>query len=74
MIFSAQKSDAPEIAELWNEYVTNSTATFRSQLYTIDEIEALLTFCIDSNYPFFVARNEALLGFALYKQIGRAHV
>ncbi len=68
MIFSAQKTDAPEIADLWNHYVLNSTATFRSQTYKVTEIEAIIDECQAANCPFLVARNEKFLGFALYRQ------
>ncbi len=68
MIFPAKIEDANEIADLWNFYVENSTATFRSQLYTKEEIATLLEFCTKNEFPFLTARNETLLGFALYKQ------
>lgn len=68
MIFQAQAQDASEIASLWNHYVENTTATFRSALYDAAEIEGIIALCRENDWPFLVARNEALLGFALYKQ------
>ncbi len=68
MIFPAQNQDAPEIANLWNHYVQSGTATFRSELYTKEEITLLIQTSAQNDTPFFIARNERLLGFALYKQ------
>ncbi len=68
MITSAKKEDAAEIAQLWNEYVASTTATFRNALYETHEIEALIAQLAKDDHAFLVARNETLLGFALYKQ------
>ncbi len=68
MIENAQISDAPEIAALWNYYVETTTATFRSAFYDAAEVEALINTLTKDDKPFLIARNETLLGFALYKQ------
>lgn len=68
-IQTAQEADLPQIAEIWNYYITNSTNSFRSALYSIDEIRQIIADNFAQNTPFFVAKSDKkILGFAHYRQ------
>lgn len=68
MITHATPSDAQDICDLWNHYVDETIATFRPDRYTPELIIEIINEINVKNWGFVVAREEALLGFALYRQ------
>ncbi|GAB3481675.1 arsinothricin resistance N-acetyltransferase ArsN1 family B [Marinomonas epiphytica] len=65
MIRSVQLKDAPEIAEIYNYYVTNTCVTFEEQIVTPAIMEARIQSVQDDDFPWLVAElNEKVIGYA----------
>ena len=62
---TASPADLGKIAEIYNYYIRNSTATFRENEYTLEEMEEKFE-TVRRTYPFLVAEDDAegVVGFA----------
>ena len=63
---SAKIADAAKMAEIYNHYVLNGTATFEEQALSTREYENRLSQILEHNLPVIIAENydSQLLGFA----------
>jgi len=68
-IRSANASDAPEIATIWNPVVRDTAVTFNSVEKTPSEIAELINVRQSAGHAFLVAESDAqILGFSSYSQ------
>ncbi len=68
MIRNARLTDATRIAEIWNEVIRCSTATFESVEKSPDEVAELIAAKDRVNHPFLVSVGQGVDGFATYGQ------
>ena len=60
-------NDVPQILEIVNHYILNTTAVYDYKERTLAEQEAILKDKIDKNFPFLVAEmNNQIVGFGTY--------
>lgn len=64
----AKEEDLPQLLEIYNYYILNSTATFHSKLFTLKEMKSLIFFKNPMYRTFLILKEEALLGYVLLTQ------
>lgn len=64
MIRPVKISDAEKIAEIYNYYIANSTATFETEILTVAEMQKRIE-AISAEFPYyvFVDNNDTVLGY-----------
>lgn len=65
-IRTATPNDAIQIADIWNHYIRNTTATFNPVEKTADEIAAVIWDKAGKGLPFLIAHTDRVQGFATY--------
>ncbi len=67
-IIQANPGHAATIADLWNPFIVGTAVTFNSVAYTPTGIARLISDKGQMGFPFLVACNPEITGFATYRQ------
>ena len=63
-----EDSDLPHVLNIYNYYVSNSTATFQIKLLTIDEMKELVVFNNPKYKAFCIFQDDILCGYTMISQ------